>query len=575
MKQEKGKWAGFPIYNRPLGKTTEGIDDGRPVVMITDLSVCAPSRLIAGGNSEEHDGAPAAAQWGIVDYTTDKFFGKMLTAHRTSPAPDVTLPLNVEGWYAVYVWIMGGDVDQEGLYPFDFDCVYSQSSGPLLHLTGDEQFSGLFRTLSHDRMMWPGFEACFWRYEDLTDKSITIRHQGSTVHIGAVQLIPLSPAEVEVIKEERSSRTNKRLILKSDEFTGRPKQLSVDQLRHSDVSAWIVGCEETDELFSSEGPQDILALRETMHSIGAEAYVCDRPSLWSSALFHWEDRKPFDFETHPEWHCRDRDGTPTHTASYAVPEVVDYMLERARAVAETGIDGFGYFFNRGPGMVLFEPAAMKGFEEEHGVDPLTLDERDDRLLDWRADIITEFLRKVRSTLDNVAEKRGLNRIKMVHVVLGDEAANRVYSFDVPRWIKEGLVDVLCPYPWTDYQDRWLAQGFVEVDVKYFAGLVKDTDVALYPMWLTGRWRRHWTPEHVQMKDYFTKAMQQYADGADGISAWDFGGLHAAFCADRWLRLGHKDKLAEWIESDFPLPPKVQFRTLGGKRVDRFPEGTGG
>ena len=48
---------------------------------------------------------------------------------------------------------------------------------------------------------------------------------------------------------------------------------------------------------------------------------------------------------------------------------------------------------------------MAGFQDKHGVDPKTLSDRDDRLVAWRTDIITEFLRRVRQALDDVAGER--------------------------------------------------------------------------------------------------------------------------------------------------------------------------
>jgi len=566
MANSADKWQGCPLYDRPLGSSTEGIDDGRPVLTVSDLSVCTPAERLSR--------TPMSGCWTLVDYATDDFSGTLLHADRREPAGDVTLPLGVSGWYAVYVWLMGGDVDLEPGFPSDFDSVYSQSCGPALKLSGDEHFSGLFRTLSQDRMMWRGLEACFWRYADLTGKELTIRHQGGTVYLGALRLVPLAPAEVEAIERDRADESSKRLILKGDMYEANDIAARMEHFRHRDVAAWICGNEESADLFAPGGSSKLKGFRAACREIGAECYTCDRPGLWSLYL-DWPDARARWFEQHPEWHCKDRDGTDTHQCSYAVPEVQDYMLQRARATAAVGVDGFGYFFNRDPGMVLFEPAAMQGFQEKHGVDPLTLDDRDERLLDWRADIITDFMQRVRETLDDVAAQRSLPRIKMVHVVLGDPAANRFYSFDVERWVKDGLADVLLVYPWADYPDRWLAQGFVDADIRYFASLAKGTGCKVYSMWLAGIWRQHWTLEHVRMNEYFTKAMEDYAAGADGISAWDEVGLHFAFTADRWLRLGHKEKLAEWAEHDFPLPPKLRFTSLGGATPDRYPAGTGG
>jgi len=566
MCAETDKWAAFPLYDRPLGARSEGTDDGRPVVVISDFSRCRPAELLSD--------RPALGKWTLVSYETERFSGTLLYAPRDNPAGDLTLELGVSGWYAIYVWLMGGDVDLEPQFPADFDSVYSESPGPALKLTGDAHFSGLFRTLSHDRMMWRGLEACFWRYDDLTGKSLTIRHQGGTVYLGALELVPLAPAEVEAVLRDRQDASHKRLIVKGDSFDPVWAETRIEHFRHRDIAAWIVGNEEEDDLFAPNESPNIKAAINAAHEIGAELYVCDRPGLWSSYRYWPAERARF-YEQHPEWHCKDRDGTDTHQMSYAVPQVVEYMLRRLRASVRNEPDGCGFFLNRDPGLVLFEQAAMEGFEQAHGVDPRTLDDRDERLLDWRAEIITRFLRRVRQTLDEVARERGCKRFKLLIVCLGTEAANRFFSFDVERWVREGLVDVLCPYPWCDYPDRWLAQGFVEVDVPYFARLVRGTSCKLYPMWLAGVWRTHWTPVHVRMNEYFDKAMRDYAAGADGISAWDWVGLQFSFMADRWLRLGHREELKEWAAADFPLPPKVRFTKYGGLTPDRYPAGTGG
>ena len=545
----------MPLYDRPLGSQPVE-DDGRETIWITDFSACA--------------GGAGISQWSAIDYATERFDGKLLYAARSEAPAEVTIPLNVTGCYAVYVWSMGGDVDLEKLFPFDFDSVYSQSKGPALKLSDDKFYSGLFRTLSHDRSMWPGLEACFWRYADLTGQSLTIASQGGTIYLGAIQLVPLSPAEVEAVQRDREDLTHKRLIIKGDAPRSKDAQLMLEHLRHADVAAWIVGNEDSADLFSPASPA-LAAGRQAAHEIGADYYICDRPSLWSGWM-HWGDERELYYQQHPEWHCKDRDGADTHQMSYAVPEVVDYMLNRLRASAKVLPDGYGFFFNRDPGLVLFEPAAMAGFDAKYGVDPTTLPDRDPRLLDWRAEIITAFMQRVRETLDEVSPEK---RIKIVVAVLGSEAANCFFSFDVARWVREGLVDVLLVYPWADYPDRWLSQGFVDADIRYFAGLTNGTPVKLYSMWLAGIWRNHWTPEHVRMNEYFQKALKDYADGADGISAWDYVGLDRAFTADRWLRLGHQEQLAEWAATDFPLPPKLRFTWFAGKTPDRYPTGSGG
>ena len=562
MTDSNDKWQGKPLYDRPLGLNPAGADDGRPVIRITDFSACTP--------------ADSLAKWSLIDYANDEFQGNLLHASRDFPTPELSLELNLTGWYAVYVWLMGADPKVPN-YHIDCDSVYSMSDGPALQLTDDRLAAASFRTLSQNQMFWQGLEACFWKYADLTDQTLTIKHQGSTIYLGALELIPLSPAEVKAVEADRVNPDHKRVIVKSDTYTEDEHRRLYETIRHTDIRAWITSCHDTADIMHPDGSPSLQRLRQDTRELGIEAYACERPSLWSS--YHYADDQRFrDFATHPEWHCLDRDGADTHVASYAHPEVQDYMLARARAVAQTGVDGYGYFLCRDPGWILFEPVAMQGFQEKYGVDPCTLSDRDDRLLDWRADIITAYLHRVRKMLDEVARENGFERIKMVHIVLGDEAAHRFFSFDLERWIKEGLADVICPYPWTDYPDRWLAQGFVAVDVKYFASICRGTDCKVYPNWLSSvPGQCNWVFEHVRPNEYFTKAIADYAAGADGISTWDYvgGSLLHPFMAARWLRLGHKDQLATWAQHDFPLPPKLRFTRYDGRTPDRYPAGTGG
>ena len=53
-------------------------------------------------------------------------------------------------------------------------------------------------------MMWRGLEACFWQYADMTNQTLSIKHQGHTVYLGAIELVPLSPAEVAAIEADRA-----------------------------------------------------------------------------------------------------------------------------------------------------------------------------------------------------------------------------------------------------------------------------------------------------------------------------------------------------------------------------------
>lgn len=551
------KWDGFHIYDRPLGLRTEGIDDGRPVAIVSDFSKSRPVEALSR--------AGELGKWSLADYATDEFSGVMLDAPRNRPAADVELELGLEGWYAVYVWVMGGDSALPANQP-DFDCVYSASDGPALKLNGDRDYTYRFKTLSHDLMFWPGIEACFWRYADLTRQRLHIRHQGHTVHLAAIQCIPLSPAEVEALQADCNDRRNKRLIVKTD-FEGPSTEhlRFIEYVRHGDLRGWII------DAVLDWHPRQEQALGEIGSLLARELdidwFITTR-IIWSSFCGPLTSNKTMDFyNENPQWHCRDRDGTDTFQMSFAFPQVQEYVLDVLRRRAALNPNGIGVEFNRDPGLVLFEQPVVDAVRQRTGKDARALRDDDPDLLAVRAEFITQFMRDLRKQADP--------SLKVVALTLGTEAANRLYSLDVPRWIREGLVDVLCPYPWSEYPDRMLAQGFKPVDVRYYACLTQGTGVELYPMWLSGAWRQHWAPEHIRWDEYFVRALRDYEDGADGISTWDAVGLDHSFKADRWLRCGHRDKLREWIEHDDVLPRKLRLATLGGSAVCRFPRGTGG
>ena len=82
------------------------------------------------------------------------------------------------------------------------------------------------------------------------------------------------------------------------------------------------------------------------------------------------------------------------------------------------------------------------FIKKFNEDPRKLAEDDPRVFQLRAEIVTEFMRKIRTVLDETAKKRSKSnrRLKLAVSTFATAADNQTFGLDVERWIDEQLID---------------------------------------------------------------------------------------------------------------------------------------
>ena len=127
----------------------------------------------------------------------------------------------------------------------------------------------------------------------------------------------------------------------------------------------------------------------------------------------------------------------------------------------------------------------------------------------RHSLMTEFLRRVRAMLDAAGRERRLMLGVMVPQTL-DEC--QALGYDVPTWIRAGLIDYVAPsdFFYADFNARW----------EEFAALTRESNCMLFPtvhprmcqgnhLWLL-------TPEN-----YRAAARNMYAAGADGVEVFNY------------------------------------------------------
>jgi hypothetical protein len=209
-----------------------------------------------------------------------------------------------------------------------------------------------------------------------------------------------------------------------------------------------------------------------------------------------------------------------------------------------------------------------------------------------------MVRDTRAMLDEAARRKGRNRLLLGVRVAPSleregnvfvypaafhpeepylEGSCRYYGLDVPTWVKEGLVDYICP-------SQFLGQLPCMPFTREFTDLTKGTEIGVYPtLWPLTAWMHDilgverdigFEPKDRQALalykyDFCTTALQMYADGADGISTfnwyahladpdlpWPNGGPGATAVQKYALPfLGDPAAIRNYLDQPWAIPPQ--------------------
>ncbi len=560
--------------------------------MLTDFAESTPGSALTKGRREK-------GKWKVVPFATAEMQGWALSTYSATGAPAVRLPLASRGWQAVY---LGVATVSSGFK--------ETRNGLKARLSDEPVFRHFANNLPHLPDRRDIIQEQFLTVAYLDGQTIEIAPQpGLPATVCYVKLVPLTPAEVEKWSASRASgaRPTRTAIATFDGHSWiwpyHPKSVADLQanfrgFEDSDVGKWwfeVLGAdlvcyptkvgntpgEGTVDFGSGghatfqrsldgllkKGIHPLQVARDAARAQGAEFHVMLRPAGWKCSIPYEETFSSKFFEAHPEWRCVDRDGTPTMYMSYAVPEVRQHLIEILRETLELRPEGVGLLFNRGMPMILWEDAFCERFRERHSDDPRTIPEDDPRILELRADLMTDFMQEIRTLLDETARAQG--RSERYRISLGTfsrEADNRKFGFALPEWIERGLVDELAV--------AWFAHhtSFAPPDMAYYHRLTAGTKVGVYPFviaWKTGK------PQEIAKK-----VTAHYAAGASGIAIWDpqvenrwpEGSPGNVF--DALALLGHREVVAGWVEKGVPAPVSIPLTRLDENYYSRWFPNTG-
>ena len=554
---------------------------------LTDMDKCLPESALASDARHR--------RWRVMRYRGEHLSGQLLVAGAETEAPEVTIPLNVRGWHAISIgawrlkdWYLGTDGTPK----------------LLARLSGAETFTTLRlptrpepRNPVGDWHMWTGEEElseCFWKVADLSGHHLEIaqpswtetdRTGAETVRcslsgIAYVKLIPLTDSEVATWKQSQEI-TRAPLYAHNDVMltqAGTPEELRrhIEPFADSDftriywegamgdLSSYFKTRNRTPEAIGrddffhtharneatcwrrwrSSGHDPLEVASETTHDLGMDFHVCHRLGGFRLPPAHdyWDHGDTL-YKRHPEWRGRDRDGKESPRLSFAYPEIRDHVLETYREMTDYGVDGVCLLYNRRHPLLEYEQPLIDGFREQHGTDPRELDADDATWLQYRAGVLTRFMRELKDALN----------LPVTAIVMSNDRENLANALDPEGWIAADVVDTLVPYTdhpeWNHSAHAWQQPGAL----LSYAGMTDGTSCELAPCFHTSA---------ISAEIYRETASRLIKDGADAFLFWwgDTGSL--AHYGPQWnaaRRLGHLDEIESWRQAgssslDAPVYP---------------------
>ena len=231
---------------------------------------------------------------------------------------------------------------------------------------------------------------------------------------------------------------------------------------------------ETLAQLAGQGTDTLQVVAAACHESGIACYASIRMNgdysekggaSWGDSLarffnsrFWWE---------HPEFRVRAAGGDDRTKLSYAFPAVQDFKLSIIREAVEREVDGVNLDFQRHPEFFGNEEPMAEAFRAKYGVDGRSVPASDARWFPLRAEIMTEFVRKVRAVLDAAGKQKG-RRLGLSARI--DWKAYRAWGCDPEGWMREGLIDLLV------VGERGL--GGYEFDLAPFVKIARGTGCAV-------------------------------------------------------------------------------------------------
>ncbi|MDZ4857758.1 MAG: hypothetical protein SGI88_02155 [Candidatus Hydrogenedentes bacterium] len=528
----------------PLGQAQTLIEaDNRDVVYIEDWSrVLQQDQLV-----------PGAKAWGFrTDYALadGMSLGNALAGYidAATPLPALTYPLALKGHYAIYL------------------CTNPAAGAIRLRLTGDERADQLGSRFPREEVLW--------RWTRMDRQNLVLRQTHNytgwqQAHVDYIKLVPLPDASVIELDARFGGPVDRLVAGYWEPYSWAFWDNVTETLQHREpLSAFaearikivdtqigrfgmkvVYESRQTDPLlYSTIGDpigdiavpttDNVGKMQQFTNTLDATLRYTREMMLAPHANFGATNCYPGsplqgDFsKEHPEW-------MRGHVLRYEVPEVRAYILSLYREALEIGAPAVSIDFCRYP----------------EGIDT--------------AETCTAFLRELRA----LANEFGKARNKRIPILIRFPGAGvrLAGQFDYVTWVKEGLVDYLCP---SNIQGRHM-----HIDMTPYLAAVKDTSCMLMPCMDALSWGLPFPGP------FMWRASQLYNQGVKAVYVYQADGRVLGLPSDkrhmRMLassaaigRFWHEDTVQRPLRSKgiYITPPHQFGKYNGWERIRIWTEG---
>ncbi len=399
--------------------------------------------------------------WGVIPYEVADIKGNCLVTVDEGHPGDLILAPNLTGWHKIFFCSWKLDAGYSFLMKLDnekYFQIYNDASYPS---------AGQWSRMEY-------VEESFWKCADLTDRDIIIRKMSRYGYLSPIvwiRCVPMTEEEVAEYKDYINPEGHRNMHVHYDCDTNlfygvkcpEDAVVKLPGLKNTDTKVCTIECNEvlydyagmddpkarrltTNSIEYSEGDRaaasmmkEISELRVNMlHEFGIEAYAGLRVSISDGSSPNKAGHVMKFAKEHPEFHMYTRDGRRVSTASYAYKETQDYVIERFKELALYGYDGVSLLCQRGMHMGFEQPVLDEFARRFDGLDARRVPMDDPRLKEVWCSFFTDFVRRLRKTLDEATGRHvGIN------IITGytPEIAKRV-GIDVEAMAKEGLIDYI-------------------------------------------------------------------------------------------------------------------------------------
>lgn len=391
-------------------------------------------------------------KWQIIDYEASDFRGKLLFAEEKCKPEPITLNLNLEGKYHVYLGMInprGETVTNIGrlsegrktqIYTLRPDKCWKPCEWFEESYYGEVDMTGEKFVLSKPALDKVNSALAFIRLVSSNEQTTDMPKPCMAYHF---DLDYFSDDAYQSVKE-----TTGRIAMLKD---GAPEIILHEKLPLFDL------CAEREkgihdrwgDFYLEHFEEEDRAIIAEAHSMGSKAYASYRVQAGGFGLFADFLNSSFEdewFSSRPEYRCVARDGRVVATSSFAYPEV-------RRRVVDTILNGIGdydgvcVFFHRGT-LIAFEEPVCRMVREKYGVDARRLPMSDSRLYTVMGYFITLFMKELREELDKLPGVR-----KEINAIVYHSPEKSLhFGYNVEEWISGGLVDSISQGLMTHFED---------------------------------------------------------------------------------------------------------------------------